>query len=523
MPAVKTLLAGFILLLPTPAQAHGFAQRYDLPVPLGLYLIGAALTVAVSFVVIAYFVRGDRRLQSYPTVNLLGTRPGKLISHHWLIGLLQTLSVAWLVLVVVAGFIGNENPYKNIAPTTVWVVWWVGFAYICGLFGNLWSLLNPWSAVFRAVEWLLVRWTPVTQLGPRLRWPEWLACWPAVLLFVWFVWAELVWPKSDHPANLAQATLTYSLVTWFGMFLFGRHHWLRNGEAFSLVFRFLARFSCTETRVTDADVCRACSAVHVEDDASIDCLECFENAPRAKRELNLRPWAVGLLTKYPMPVPATAFVLIMLASVTFDGLLATPLWADIATWMLGSQSLGPLILALQDLTGNAITAISSIAMLTFLLLFLVLYKLFSVLMLLSTPNTARTGISVNQFAGLFVLSLVPIALAYHLAHYLSFLLIVGQYMIPLVSDPFGRGWDLLGTRLYMVDIGIVNARFVWITSLVAIVTGHIVAVWLGHVMALRTLRTNRAALLNQIPMLLLMVGYTILSLWILAQPVVETG
>jgi len=74
-----------------------------------------------------------------------------------------------------------------------------------------------------------------------------------------------------------------------------------------------------------------------------------------------------------------------------------------------------------------------------------------------------------------------------------------------------------------VDIGIVGARFVWITSVVAIVIGHIVAVWLGHVTALRTFRDNRAALLNQVPMLSLMVGYTMLSLWILAQPVVETG
>jgi hypothetical protein len=120
------------------------------------------------------------------------------------------------------------------------------------------------------------------------------------------------------------------------------------------------------------------------------------------------------------------------------------------------------------------------------------------------------------------LSLVPIALAYHLAHYLSYLAIVGQYIIPIVSDPFGLGWNLFGTRLYVVDISVVNARMVWYTSVIAIVAGHIIAVWLAHVMALRTFASNRTALLSQIPMLLLMVGYTMLSLWILAQPVVET-
>jgi len=217
------------------------------------------------------------------------------------------------------------------------------------------------------------------------------------------------------------------------------------------------------------------------------------------------------------------FVLVMLSSVTFDGLLATSLWADLASWMIYSETLRPLIIALQDITGNAVAAVGTIALITFLLLFQLLYLLFSALMLFSVPAADRVGISVRQVGGLFVLSLVPIALAYHLAHYLSYLAIVGQYIIPLVSDPFGMGWDLFGTKLYMVDIGVVNARFVWYTSVIAIVTGHIIAVWLAHVMALRTFHRNRAALLSQIPMLLLMVAYTMLSLWILAQPVVETG
>ena len=141
----------------------------------------------------------------------------------------------------------------------------------------------------------------------------------------------------------------------------------------------------------------------------------------------------------------------------------------------------------------------------------------------STPAHAREGITIVHIARLFVLSLIPIALAYHLAHYLSFLAIVGQYMIPLASDPFGFGWDLFGTSLYFVDISVVNARFIWYTSVIAIVTGHIFAVWLAHVTALRIFTDKRTALLSQIPMLILMVAYTMLSLWILAQPVVETG
>jgi hypothetical protein len=126
----------------------------------------------------------------------------------------------------------------------------------------------------------------------------------------------------------------------------------------------------------------------------------------------------------------------------------------------------------------------------------------------------------RHLAGYFVLSLVPIAIAYHLAHYLSYLLIAGQNIIPLASDPFGNGWDLFDTKTYRLDIGIVNAKMVWYVAVVAIVVGHVSAVYVAHVMALRVFPTARQALFSQLPMVALMVGYTMVSLWILSQPIV---
>jgi len=116
---------------------------------------------------------------------------------------------------------------------------------------------------------------------------------------------------------------------------------------------------------------------------------------------------------------------------------------------------------------------------------------------------------------------VPISIGYHLAHYFSLLAIAGQFIIPLASDPFGYGWNLFGTTLYRIDIGIVDARFIWYLAVTAIVTGHIVAVWIGHVTAYAAFGDAAAARRSQYPMLALMVGYTMLSLWILAQPIVE--
>jgi hypothetical protein len=528
-PAVSrkaVLGAGLILtFVPCGLAAHGFAQRYDLPVPLGLYIGGAAAAVAFSFVVVAFFIRGDRLARHYPRLNLLSNPVGRFLAGPWVTGLLRSLSVGLLALVITGGFVGPENPFENIAPTAIWVIWWVGFAYISGLLGDLWAVVNPWSAVYTLAErtWRAI--FPVRRFGLSLPWPAWLGRWPAVLLFAWFVWAELIWPASDNPSSLAEAALIYSVLTWSGMLLFGRHNWLRNAEAFTVVFGLLARFAPTEIRVTEAAICARCDSKDCDgrDAGCINCAECFEMAALHQREWNLRPWAVGLLTDQPISASSMVFVLLMLSSVTFDGMLATPVWAKVADWMIYSQSLRPLIIALQDISGNAIAAVGTIALVAFLLGFQILYLLFGALMRLSVPAADRAGISTRQVAGLFVLSLVPIALAYHLAHYLSYLAIVGQFMIPLISDPFGLGWDLFGTRLYLVDISVVNARMVWYTSVIAIVTGHVIAVWLAHVMALRTFSGNQAALRSQIPMLLLMVGYTMLSLWILAQPVVETG
>jgi hypothetical protein len=119
-----------------------------------------------------------------------------------------------------------------------------------------------------------------------------------------------------------------------------------------------------------------------------------------------------------------------------------------------------------------------------------------------------------------VLSLVPIAIAYHLAHYLSYLLLAGQLIIPISSDPFAIGWNLFGTLNYRIDISVIDAGKVWYLAVCAIVVGHITAVCIAHVTALQREPETRAAIISQLPMLVLMIGYTMISLWILSQPIV---
>src|SRR6266404_3591173 len=135
-----------------------------------------------------------------------------------------------------------------------------------------------------------------------------------------------------------------------------------------------------------------------------------------------------------------------------------------------------------------------------------------------TPRCAARswGIARN-----FAFTLVPIAIAYHLAHYLVYLLTHGQYIVPLASDPFGYGWNLFGTAGYRVDIAVVGARFAWYAAVTSIVLGHIAAVYLADVRAHQILEVPGAALRSQVPLTALMVAYTFVSLSILAEPIVE--
>ena len=485
--AIATLVA---LLRAAPVQAHAFGARYDLPLPLDLYLAGAGAAVALSFVIMALIFRSPspgRRLE----IDLLRLRLSGVLLHPAVIAFLQAISVSLFLLVLAAGFFGSQDASKNFAPTFIWVIWWVGLAYVAALVGNLWPAINPWSIVFAGLERVVPRLGLPNRLGLGLRYPPWLGVWPAVVLFGLFAWFELIVETSKLPNTLATAILIYSGITWFGMAAFGREVWLAHGEAFSLAFTVLGRF------------------------APIDRPE--RNPPDdGPAHWYVRPHASGLIMERPCSLSMMVFVLLMLSTVAFDGFQETPLHAGLLQWIASESLFRPILLILHKLDVDLVATLDTVMLGLSPLLFLLIYLGFSWL----AKEMSDSALSVREIAGLFVYSLVPIAIAYHLAHYLSYLLIAGQLIIPLASDPFGIGWNVFGTAGYSIDIGIIGAKFVWYTALIAIVLGHIFAVGVAHFVALQVFESASAALKSQYPFLLLMVGYTILSLWILSQPII---
>ena len=211
----------------------------------------------------------------------------------------KLLSVFLLGLVVAAGFGGDSSSILNFSPTFVWIIWWVGMSITVALVGNIWALLNPWKIVFGWAEGVYRLARPGQNLSLGLEYPAKFGIWPALVLFGLFTWIQDAYPKTDVPTQIAIMVVVYSVITLGGMLVFGRHQWLRKGEAFTVVFGLLTRFSVTEVRVNDQGSCQVCSADCRDLDAEcIDCYECFQRS--SDREINLRPFAIGLGRNEPV-------------------------------------------------------------------------------------------------------------------------------------------------------------------------------------------------------------------------------
>jgi hypothetical protein len=497
--ASAALAFSFILAGARPALAHGFGPTYDIPIPLWLYLYGAAAAVVLSFLPLALFSRKERDFPyRYPRFDLFRIPSlRKVLTSRLLTGGLRLLSVALFLVVVIAGLVGLQSGF-NFAPTFVWVIWWVGLSLFTAFVGNLWPLVNPWRVFFDWAEGLVRRLGYRDGLELDEPYPEALGIWPAVGLYLVFVWIENVFSGSYVPRNIALFALVYSLITLYGMAFFGKETWLRRGDAFSVFFGLLGRFAPTEVRVKVPDVCLGCDGCC--DDAGGGCVNCYECLARAapdEREMNLRPPAVGLGLPEKLTPGRAAFVIVVLAGVTFDGLLETPLWLEIVRITPVTQTLGTILLPLL-----------------FFSIYLGFVELSRIL------GGGREG-GFWRCAAAYAFSLVPIAIAYQVAHYYTYLLVQGQMIVSLVSDPLGWSWNLFGTADFEPRYGIVGAGFVWYSQVALIVAGHVIAVYLAHSISLRLVRDPGRALSSQLPMLVLMVLYTMTSLWILAQPIVE--
>ena len=451
---------------------HGFGQRYDLPIGLALYLFAAGGVVLISFVLVALFAGeqvGAKAIE-YPRRAV-----------PWLVGVARspwprvvggTIGVLGLLTVVIAGLFGPTNAFYNPAEYVVWIYFWALTVILSGLVGNLWYLLNPWAAIHDVVARLV----PV-----RAPWklPE-VGVWPATFAYLAFACLELTSGMGSRPQIVALAAVAYTVITLGGMFLFGRDAWLGRCEAFTVFFGIVGRFGPVEA---ERDEVGAIRAVYV------------------------RPWGVGLLKAAATGWDRVVFVILMLSTLAFDGILSTPAWQDF------NLALEPVWLPLGPLGFFFVRTLG-------LLLLTAAFLLVFVAFMEAVIYLGQRKVDVLATVSAFALTLVPIALVYNAAHNYSYAVVSSQYLIPLLNDPLGKGWHLWPAVVgFQPSFALAQAATVWYAQIVLIVLGHVIAVFLAHLRAGERFRTAQRALLSQYPMLLLMVLYTMTSLWILAQPI----
>jgi hypothetical protein len=462
------ILVGLFFVFPNSAYAHAFGKLYNLPVPFWLYLYGGAATIIVSFLIIGYFFNKTKSGFSYPTINLSKSEfLAIFISSEFKI-IWKIITLILFILAIISGLIGSESSYQNFNMTFFWITFLLGFTYLTAILGNFYSAINPWKTLVEVFEGLTKQ-----NLKGVINYPKKLAYWPALIFYTFLIWVELLGEAT--PFTLSTMLVGYSVISFLGIYLFGKNTYFKYADIFEVFFKLISKIAPIEV---------------------------------TGNKLYLRPPFIGLLKTDVSHFSLLVFILFMLSSTAFDGFRETTPWVKLYVNNF-NELLNPIFGA------NSSLVFQNIGIWLTLLFFLVIYLFLIAL----TKIITGSKLSINKLALMFGYSLVPIAFVYNFAHYYTLLLTQGQEIIRLISDPFGFGWNLFATSDYLVDLSFIDANITWHTQVATILIGHIAGVLLAHITALRVFPDQKQALISQIPMLILMVIYTMIGLWILSQPI----
>lgn len=449
-----------VALLAGPAAAHrGITAEFQAPVPLSLVLTGAALVVA--------FTAG---LLAVGRVELGATRRGVVrVDPAPARALRLAARGAFFVavaLAVVAGVLGKQAYLENAATLFVWPVWLKGVGVLAMVVGSPWRVLSPWRALYDGLCRL-----EGADIALRA-YPERLGAWPALGFFLVGVGiVENLTGVVRSPSATAAVVLAYATVMVVGGVAFGPA-WFERADALAVLYRLFGRV--------------APLAVARTDDGGYD--------------VGLRmPW-----TGCTRPVEGAAvvgFAVATVYTVSFDGFAATRTFQEVS-------------FALRDLAGPGVTVgvvLYAAGFLGFVVGFLAVAAVTARLAGWDHgEHPAHQNHRDYYHAGALAPTVLPIAAAYEVAHNLAFVVVGAGLLVEVTAAH-------LGVALAVDPLGWLSVGAYWAGQVVLVVVGHVVAVVAAHtVVAARTERVGTAHL----PLTLLMVGYTVLSLWIISRPLV---
>jgi hypothetical protein len=274
------------LAVPAVAGAHALHGSVQSPLPFAAYVAGAAVAVAVSFLLIAVSDPGPPKDDGGGRVR---TVPG------WVRTLLRGMGLlGWLW--IVAQTLSGGSSDADVASLFLWVYGWIGLAILSAVLGPAWRWIDPFTTLHDLGAWVLRR-LGVRGLTPQ-PWPERLGHWPAVAGFAFFIWLELVAKILDGPL-LGWTLIGYTVVTLVGMAQYGRDPWRTRGETFSVWFGLLGRMARY---------------------AAVD--------EGTGGQVRRRPFGSGLISE-PWTLALVVFVALGTGSIIWDGISQTELFFDV--------------------------------------------------------------------------------------------------------------------------------------------------------------------------------------------------
>ncbi|MFB6152959.1 MAG: hypothetical protein ABEJ27_01775 [Halodesulfurarchaeum sp.] len=362
---------------------------------------------------------------------------------------LRVVGILGLFGVLVVGFVGPTEALTNLAVLLVWVGWWAGYTMSTYLLGNSWPLLNPWRTIARFLPSL------------DRRYPDSLGAWPAVVGLLVLVFVEVVSPLADSPRQLSIVVLGYTVITLIGAMLYGRT-WFESVDPVSRVFRYYGQIAPLNS---------------------------------ADGRLRLSPPTARLSTSgFVQDTADVAFLIGLLWVTTFDGLVSTPLVSDFISGVV-STGLPPLV-AYAGILGVGYGV------------FIGVYWAAARAVRRTADSYVRTAVIARRFAP----TLLPIAAAYHLAHFLGYFIEIVPALGAALVSPF--------TGAARVPVLSVPAWFGGV-ELLFVILGHVLAVWASHGTAFDLFVGRIQPIRSQYPFVVVMVLYTVTSMWIIAQPIID--
>jgi hypothetical protein len=484
--------------LTTIQYAHGLAvQVQDLPLPLSVFYWGAAAALVLSFALLAlggHRFPAGRFIQRPDATAPAGDDAAQDVSapspRAWNI-VAGLLGVVWLVATLATALFGSTEGAGNPAPNLVFVLGWIGIPIASVALGRLAQRLHGPLALARAGGMREHTETPA---------PAGLGVWLAWIGLVAFVWLELVYPTASHIRLLGWLVLGWTLAVLVAASRFGLAAVRERLDPFATYARLMAALS-----------------------------PWWRDPARGGRVRARLPLLGANRDIAPQP-GLTMLTTFLIGSVSFDGLTRTDWWqtrVSLATANLTRQGIAP---------ETARVAFGTFGLVIMLLLAWGLFELAAWAAgrigrvgaeLSDAPPGWRTapGWRSARSAQFFAPSLLPIALAYVIAHYFAFFVVQVQDLVRFASDPFEQGWNVFGTAdLKIRDLWIPSGTTVWMVQAISIVVGHVAGLLLAHDRALEIVPPRAGgrpdalrATLSQLPMLLLMLTYTVAGLYFLSE------